>query len=103
MTIDDELKALLMMSTRPTSWETFVAIVYNVSATTVKYSEITSSILSSRGSFSYGGWTFHKRNLMLACGPKVHSMYPLDVMLREGDLFLVDILVSTIGMEDLAT
>jgi hypothetical protein len=46
MTIDDEIKALLLMSTLPPSWETFVTTVCNASATAVKYSETTSSILS---------------------------------------------------------
>jgi hypothetical protein len=45
MTIDDELKALLLMSSLPPSWETFVTTVCNASATAVKYSETTSSIL----------------------------------------------------------
>jgi hypothetical protein len=46
MTIDDELKALLLMSTLPPSWETFVTTVCNASAAAVKYSKTTSSILS---------------------------------------------------------
>jgi hypothetical protein len=46
MTIDDELKALLLMSTLPPSWETFVTTVCNVSTAAVKYSETTNSILS---------------------------------------------------------
>jgi hypothetical protein len=46
MTIDDELKALLLMSTLPQSWETFVMTVCNASAAATKYSETTSSILS---------------------------------------------------------
>jgi hypothetical protein len=46
ITIDDELKALLLMSSLPASWETFVTTICNVSATAVKYSETTSSILS---------------------------------------------------------
>jgi hypothetical protein len=46
MTIDDELKALLLMSTLPPSWETFITTVCNASAAAVKYSETTSSILS---------------------------------------------------------
>jgi hypothetical protein len=45
-TIDDELKALLLMSTLPQSWETFVTTVCNASAAAVKSSETTSSILS---------------------------------------------------------
>jgi hypothetical protein len=46
MTIDDELRTLLLMSTLPPSWETFVTTVCNASAAIVKYSETTSSILS---------------------------------------------------------
>ena len=46
MKIYDELKALLFISSlNPLSCEKFVTIVHNVSATTVKYSEITSFIL----------------------------------------------------------
>jgi hypothetical protein len=32
----------------------------------------------------------YKGNLLLARGPRIHSLYPLYVMLREGDLFVVD-------------
>jgi hypothetical protein len=39
MTIDDELKALLLMSTFPPSWETFVTTICNASSAAVKYSE----------------------------------------------------------------
>jgi hypothetical protein len=46
MTIDNELKALLLMSSLLPSWETFVTTVCNTSATEVKYSETMSSILS---------------------------------------------------------
>jgi hypothetical protein len=46
MMIDDDLKALLLMSSLPPSWETFVMTVCNASATAEKYSETTSSILS---------------------------------------------------------
>jgi hypothetical protein len=46
MTIADELKALLLMSSLPPSWETFVTTICNASAAAVKYSKITSSILS---------------------------------------------------------
>ena len=50
----------------------------------------------SRPLISSGGWTLHKGNLLLARGPKVHSLYPLYVTLKEGDLFLVDIPVSSL-------
>ena len=49
-----------------------------------------------RVGFSSGGWTLHKGNLLLAQGPKVHSLYPLYVTFREGDLFLVDIPMSSL-------
>ena len=49
-----------------------------------------------RAGFSSGGWKLHKGNLLLARGPKVHSLYPLYVSLKEGDLFLVDIPVSSL-------
>ena len=42
----------------------------------------------------------HRGNLLLARGPKVYSLYPLYVTLREGDLFLVDILFHLYGMDD---
>ena len=38
----------------------------------------------------------HKGNLLFARGPKAHSLYPSYVTLREGDLFLVDIPVSSL-------
>ena len=38
----------------------------------------------------------HKGNLLLARGPKVHFLYPLYITLREGDLFLFDIPVSSL-------
>jgi hypothetical protein len=44
MTIDDELKALLLMNSCRPSWETFVTTVCNTSATALKYSETTISI-----------------------------------------------------------
>jgi ATP-binding cassette subfamily B (MDR/TAP) protein 1 len=54
-----------------------------------------------RASFSSGWWSLHKGNLLLARGPKIHSLYPLYVMLREGDLFVVDIPVSSLWHERL--
>jgi hypothetical protein len=44
--------------------------------------------------FSSRGWSLHKGNLLLACGPRIHFLYPLYVTLKEGDLFVVDIPVS---------
>ena len=46
--------------------------------------------------FSSRGRTLHKGNVLLARGSKVHTLYPLYVTLKEGDLFLVDILVSSL-------
>ena len=45
MTIDDELMALLLMSSVPPLWETFGTTMCNVSSASLKYSKITSSIL----------------------------------------------------------
>ena len=44
--IEDELRAMLLMSSLPSSWETFVTTVCNASTTAVKYSEVTSAILT---------------------------------------------------------
>ena len=55
MTIEDELRAMLLMSSLPSSWETFVTIVCNALTTVVKYSEVTSAILTEaarRNSFA---------------------------------------------------
>ena len=46
MIIDDELRAMLLMSSLPSSWETFVTTMCNASTTTVKYSEVTTAILT---------------------------------------------------------
>ena len=46
MTIEDELRAVILMSSLPSSWETFVTTVCNASTTAIKYSEITSAILT---------------------------------------------------------
>ena len=46
--------------------------------------------------FSFGGWSLHRGNLLLARGTKVHSLYPLYVTLRESRLFLVDLPVSSL-------
>ena len=45
-TIEDELRAMILMSSLPSSWETFVTTVCNASTTTIKYSEVTSAILT---------------------------------------------------------
>ena len=45
-TIEDELRAMLFMSSLPLSWETFVTTVCNASTAAVKYSEVTSAILT---------------------------------------------------------
>jgi hypothetical protein len=44
MTINDELKALLLMSSLPPSWETLVMTICNASTMAMKHSEMTSSI-----------------------------------------------------------
>ena len=44
--IEDELRAMLLMSSLPPSWETFVTTVCNASTVVVKYSEVTSAILT---------------------------------------------------------
>jgi hypothetical protein len=49
-----------------------------------------------RTNFSSGGWSIHKWNLLLARGPRIHFLYPLYVTLREGDVFVVDIPVSSL-------
>ena len=41
----------------------------------------TSVLPRHRVGFSSGGWTLHRGNLLLARGPKVHSLYPLYVTL----------------------
>ena len=46
MTIEDELRAMLLMSSLPSSWETYVTTVCNASTTAVKYPEVTSTILN---------------------------------------------------------
>ena len=45
-TIEDELRAMLLMRSLPSSWETFVTIVCNALTTAVKYSKVTSAILT---------------------------------------------------------
>ena len=47
-----------------------------------------------RASFSSGRWSLHRGNLLLARGPKVHSLYLLYVTLIERRHFLVDLPVS---------
>ena len=45
-TIENELKAMLFMSSLPPLWETIITTVCNVSTAVVKYSEVTSAILN---------------------------------------------------------
>ena len=45
-TIQDELRAMILMSSLPSSWETFITTVCNASTTVVKYSEVTTAILT---------------------------------------------------------
>ena len=51
---------------------------------------------------SWGRCTLHKGNLLLAWGLKVHSLYLLYATLRSGDLFLVDIPMSSLWQGRLA-
>ena len=46
MTIEEELKAFLLMCSLPPSWESFVTTVCNALIVVIKYSEVMSSILS---------------------------------------------------------
>ena len=46
MAIQDELRAIILMSSLPSSWETFVTTVCNASTTAIKYSEVTNAILT---------------------------------------------------------
>ena len=45
-TIEDELRAMILMSSLPSSSETFFTTVCNASTTAIKYSEVTSTILT---------------------------------------------------------
>ena len=45
MTIDKELHALIMMSSMPPSWETFVTTISNASTTAMNYASAIRSIL----------------------------------------------------------
>mgnify|MGYP000223367371 CR=1 FL=1 len=45
---------------------------------------------------SVKGWRLHRDNILLARGPKVHSLYLLYFTLKENGLFLVDLLVSSL-------
>ena len=45
-TIEDELREMILKSNLPSSWETFVTIVCNASTIAIKYSEVTSAILT---------------------------------------------------------
>ena len=45
-TIEDELRAMILMSNFPSSLETFVTTMWNASTTAIKYSEVTSAILT---------------------------------------------------------
>jgi hypothetical protein len=49
-----------------------------------------------RTNFSSGGWNIHKGNLLLARGSRIHFLYLLYVTLREGDVFVVDIPMSSL-------
>ena len=45
-TIEDELRAMILMSSLHSSWETFVTTACNASTTAIKYFEVTSAILT---------------------------------------------------------
>ena len=45
-TIENELRAMILMSSLPPSWETFVRTVCNASSAAIKYSKVTSAILT---------------------------------------------------------
>ena len=45
-TIEDELRAMILMNSLPSSWETVVTTVCNASTIAIKYSEVTSAILT---------------------------------------------------------
>ena len=49
VTIEDELKALILMSSLPLSWETYITIVCNASGTVVSHSEFKRSIVTEDG------------------------------------------------------
>ena len=44
--IEDKLRGMILMSSLPSSWETFVTTMCNASITTIKYSEVTNAILT---------------------------------------------------------
>mgnify|MGYP006970556385 CR=1 FL=1 len=46
MTIEDNLKAMTLMSSLAPSWETFVTIVCNASTIVIEYSKVTSATLT---------------------------------------------------------
>ena len=46
MTIEDELRAMLLTNSLPSSWETFVTTVCNALTAAMKYSKVTSAILT---------------------------------------------------------
>ena len=45
MTIEDELKEMLVMSSLPPSWETFVTTMCSASTIAMKYTEVNNAIL----------------------------------------------------------
>ena len=49
MTIEDELRALIFLSSLPPSWETFVTTICNASTTAMTYASATGSIISGDG------------------------------------------------------
>ena len=45
-TLEDELRAMMLMTSLSPSWETFVTTMCNASTTAMKYSKVTSAILT---------------------------------------------------------
>ena len=46
MTIEQELRALILLSSLPPSWETFVTTISNATSTAMPYASATGAILS---------------------------------------------------------
>ena len=71
--IEDELRAMILMSSLPSSWETFVTTVCNASTTVVKYSKVTSAILTEAARRK----SFAKDSTDQRASSSTHSLYGL--------------------------